>query len=317
MVVAAAVGASLAASRPSGSPRGSSTAHRPRRAPSAPAAAARGGTGARAATVTVPGGGTELDPSYFTPGSCVAFPPTSGDRHETVFIDAGHGGPDPGAIGQTSSGAPVEEAVETLPVALDTASLLRADGFRVVVSRTRQSAVARPGPGDMSGGVFTVKGEIREIGARDVCANIAHAAILVAVYFDAGGSPIDAGSVTGYDNARPFWRSSLRLATLMQRDVLAAMNAKGWQIPDDGVVSDVTLGGAPLSSGGASYGRLIVLGPAKKGFFTTPSLMPGALIEPLFITDPFEGTIAASSTGQHVIATGLAKAVGQYFAPRG
>jgi N-acetylmuramoyl-L-alanine amidase len=42
--------------------------------------------------------------------------------------------------------------------------------------------------------------------------------------------------------------------------------------------------------------------------------MPSALIEPLFITDPFEGSIAASSQGQHVIAVGLADAVEQYFA---
>jgi len=278
--------------------------------------AARSATRAGAATAAAGSraGGTALDPSIFTAGSCVAFPPTAGNRHVTVFIDAGHGGPDPGALGQTSTGRSIEEARETLPVALDTTALLRAAGYRVVVSRTRQSAVARPRPGDMNGSVFTVKGEIHEIGARDVCANLAHASILVAVYFDAGGSPLDAGSVTGYDRARPFWRSSLRLAGLVQRDVLAAMNAKGWQIPDDGVVSDVTLGGVPLSSGGAAYGHLIVLGPAKAGFFTTPSLMPGALIEPLFITDPFEGTIAASATGQRVIAAGLAKAVEQYFA---
>ena len=42
--------------------------------------------------------------------------------------------------------------------------------------------------------------------------------------------------------------------------------------------------------------------------------MPGALVEPLFITDPFEGSIAASAQGQHVIADGLAKAIDQYFA---
>jgi N-acetylmuramoyl-L-alanine amidase len=42
--------------------------------------------------------------------------------------------------------------------------------------------------------------------------------------------------------------------------------------------------------------------------------MPGTLIEPLFITDPFEGSIAASARGQHVIAGGLAKAIEQYFA---
>jgi hypothetical protein len=35
----------------------------------------------------------------------------------------------------------------------------------------------------------------------------------------------------------------------------------------------------------------------------------------LFITDPYEGTIASSAHGQQVIARGLAAAVGQYFGP--
>ena len=42
--------------------------------------------------------------------------------------------------------------------------------------------------------------------------------------------------------------------------------------------------------------------------------MPGALIEPLCVTDPFEASIAASTQGQQVIAGGLAQAVSQYFA---
>jgi hypothetical protein len=41
--------------------------------------------------------------------------------------------------------------------------------------------------------------------------------------------------------------------------------------------------------------------------------MPGAVFEPLFITDPFEGSIAASRYGQHVMAGALAKAIEQYF----
>jgi N-acetylmuramoyl-L-alanine amidase len=52
----------------------------------------------------------------------------------------------------------------------------------------------------------------------------------------------------------------------------------------------------------------MLLGPAKKGYFSTPSTMPGSLVEPLFITDPFEGSIAASGRGQRVIAAGLARA---------
>ena len=33
-----------------------------------------------------------IDPKLFSPGACVSFPPTRGDQHETVFLDAGHGG---------------------------------------------------------------------------------------------------------------------------------------------------------------------------------------------------------------------------------
>jgi len=45
--------------------------------------------------------------------------------------------------------------------------------------------------------------------------------------------------------------------------------------------------------------------------------MPGVLIEPLFLTDPFEGSIAASTQGQNVIAGAIAQAVGQYLAGQG
>lgn len=255
-----------------------------------------------------------VDKAIFQPGACIAFPPTHGDRHLTVFLDAGHGGRDPGAIGRTRSGRTVHEANLTLPVELATARLLRSDGFRVVVSRTRSTAVAPIRPGDMSGGVYTVAGATREIALRDVCANLAHASLLVGIYFDAGSSPLDAGSVTGYDRARPFWRANLRFAHLLQHDVLAAMNAHGWGIPNDGVTRDVYLGGPALSAAGARYDHLVLLGPAMAGYFTTPSKMPGALIEPLFVTDPFEASVADSAVGQRVIANGIAAAVRQYFA---
>ncbi len=121
--------------------------------------------------------------------------------------------------------------------------------------------------------------------------------------------------MTGYDTARPFSAQNLRLATLVQTDTLDAMNAQGWGIPDLGVTDDSELGGPALSTAAADYGHLLLLGPADPGFSTSPSLMPGALIEPLFITDPYEGTQADSVFGQQVIAGGLAQAIEQYFAP--
>jgi N-acetylmuramoyl-L-alanine amidase len=173
--------------------------------------------------------------------------------------------------------------------------------------------VARPQPGDESDGVYTAQGAHNEVASRDVCANLAKASILIGIYMDAGGSTQNAGSITAYDAARTFSAANLRLADLVQNAVLAEMNAQGWGIPNDGVQSDATLGGPPLSSAAATYGHLLLLGPAMPGYFDTPSEMPGALIEPLFITDPYEGSIAASTQGQRLIATGLAEAVKQYF----
>jgi N-acetylmuramoyl-L-alanine amidase len=219
----------------------------------------------------------------------------------------------------------VYEADETLAVELDTMKLLRSKGFQVVVSRTRASSVVRLLPSDVAGGVLTLKGAHDDVAARDVCANRAGAAILLGIYFDAGGTPANAGSVTAYDTARPFWRSSLELATLLQRDVVDAMDARGWSIPDEGVLPDSGLGssvptapgtGGALAADAASYDHLLLLGPAMPGYFSTPSEMPGAVIEPLYITDPFEGSIASSTPGQQVIARGIAEAVEQYFTHR-
>jgi N-acetylmuramoyl-L-alanine amidase len=270
------------------------------------------GGGEASAVAATTGAAKAVDPSFFSRGACLAFDPAVPARHLTVFLDAGHGGPDPGAVGRTESGRTIHEADETLAVELDAMALLRAGGLRVVVSRTRDSTVLRLRPGEMSGRVMTVGGSHADLLARVACANDARADVLVGIYFDAGASG-NAGCVTGYDAVRPFAAKNLRLAKLLQTDVLGAMNARGWGIPDGGVRSDVGLGSA-LTSTALSYGHLVLLGPADRGYVPAPSRMPGALIEPLFITDPFEGSIAASAGGQKVIAGAIAKAVEQYFA---
>ena len=259
--------------------------------------------------------GRAVDPSYFEPGACVEYPPASGDRHLTVFLDAGHGGLDPGGVGETQSGQTIYEADETLPVELDTMKLLRTKGFTVVVSRTEAETVIRPQPGDVSGGLFTVQGE-HDVAARDICANMAKANVLVGIYFDAGGSPYNAGAVTGYDTARTFSAQNLRLATLIQNDVLDAMKRRAGGSRTSGWSTTASSAGPHSAPRRPTTDTCCCSARPTPGGSAAPSQMPGALIEPLFITDPFEGTLAASPSGQEVIAGGLAQAIEQYLAPR-
>jgi len=275
-----------------------------------------------ATSVTHTSTASAIDPSHFAQGACMSYPPTSGNRHLTVFLDAGHGGLDPGGVGETESGSQVEESTVNLQIELDTMAILRAHGFRVVVSRTENSTVLKLGPGDTDGQLLSLQGSHDDVAARDVCANKAGADLLVGIYMDAGASAQNAGSVTTYDTDRSFSAANLKFATLLQNDVLSAMNARGWNIPNDGVVSDATEGssvGDPADGGlaaeSANYNHLLLLGPASPGYFSTPSQMPGAVIEPFFLTDPFEGSLAASTSGQEVVAKGVASAVEQYFAP--
>jgi hypothetical protein len=100
------------------------------------------------------------------------------------------------------------------------------------------------------------------------------------------------------------------------------MDAQGWAVPNDGVLTDTGLGslnGNPALGGlageAAAYDHLMLIGPPMAGFFSTPSQMPGVVVEPLYITDPFEGTLADSASDQMVIAQGIASAIEQFLAP--
>ncbi len=282
----------------------------------------KGAASAAAGTNTDARTGTAVNAHVFANGACQAFAPTRGDKNTTVFLDAGHGGLDPGALGTTESGQSVSEASLTLPMELDAMTLLRADGYRVVVSRTSDTNVLRLGPQDVSGEELSLQGAHDDVAARAVCADDAGAAVLVGIYLDAGASASNAGSLAAYDSARSFAAQNQQLAAVVEGDVLSAMNTHGWQIPNAGVVPDSQVGsvsGNPdrggIAAEAADYGHLLMLGPEQAGYFSTPSTMPGTVVEPLFITDPFEATIAASAAGQQAVAAGVAQAVEQFLSP--
>ena len=77
-------------------------------------------------------GGTALDASNFSAGACEAFSPTNGSNGKTVFLDAGHGGIDPGGVGTTESGQSIHESDVNLAIELDAPASSGPDGYRVV-----------------------------------------------------------------------------------------------------------------------------------------------------------------------------------------
>jgi N-acetylmuramoyl-L-alanine amidase len=249
------------------------------------------------------------------PGTCLAYTPLRGDRHQTVYVDPGHGGVDSGTSGATSSGATVYEKGLTVATALDLLPLLRDDGYRVVMSRIDDRLLIPGNAADVAGGILTAAGEHDDIATRIACANAAHASALVAIHFDAFSDPTVGGTETIYDSVRPFSAASARLATLAQQDVLARLHAAGWAVPDRGVQDDSNVGTPAYSSEAVAYGHLLELGPAASGWLAHPSTMPGILIEPLFLSDPAEADVADSAQGQRAIARGLAAALTTFLAP--
>jgi N-acetylmuramoyl-L-alanine amidase len=233
-------------------------------------------------------------------GACLRYAPTRGRRDLTIFLDAGHGGLDPGVVGTTAAGRSVLEKDATLGVATRLAVLLRADGFSVVMARTADTTVVKLAPSDSSLGSMSAAAEHRDLLARVACANAAGAAVLLSIHFDGFGDPSVGGTETVYDPVRPFAGSSSRLATDLQSALVAALGAS-----DRGVLTDDQLAAPTLTASGASYGHLIELGPASAGWVDDPSQMPGALVEPLFLTNPAEAQIASDPAGQETIAEAL------------
>ena len=240
-------------------------------------------------------------------GACMSFAPLD-QASKTVFIDPGHGGLDPGVVGE-SGGQTVLEKDVALAVGMRLASLLQGDGYRVVLSRTRDTSVSSLAATDSVSGALTASAVHRDLLARAACANTANASALLSIHFDAFGDPSVGGTETFYDGARSFASDNKRLASDVQRALVSALGTN-----DRGIWTDDELVAPTLTSSGSVYGHLIELGPSEAGYVDDPSTMPGALVEPLFLTNQVEVRLASSESGRQRIAGALKDGLEKYLA---
>lgn len=248
-----------------------------------------------------------LDPARYLPEGCLALGPIAGDKGRTVFLDAGHGGVDPGAPGLDPA---VQEKDLTLAIAQDAAGELRSRGYRVVLSRADDSLGSRTAPEDLVSGGLNESGQRSQLTARARCANLSGAQALVSIHLNSFDQADVRGAETLFEPDRPFGDNNRRLANLLQRDILRGFAELGRPVPDRGVRGDTTSGNGRND---VDAHDLVILGPQLPGRIDEPSAMPGALIEPLFLTNPEDAALATSPEGRQVLARAIRTALEEFL----
>ncbi|GAC1521205.1 MAG: hypothetical protein NVS2B16_28670 [Chloroflexota bacterium] len=220
-----------------------------------------------------------------------------------VVLDPGHGGSDSGAADASQT---VVEKTLTLQVAERTGAYLKAMGYRVYLTRTRDREVNLP-PRDVNH-----DGKIDhadELVARNIFANRHHADAFVSIHFDASTSPDIHGTHSYYCPDRPFRRNNQRLATLLTSSISHSLAQAHYSSPNNGTQTDVA---DVVPQDRSDYPWFLVLGPSMK-HYVVGTIMPGALVETLYLSSPRDATALHRSSTIAAIAHGYANGIRTYF----
>lgn len=241
-------------------------------------------------------------------GACVLSPGAGAkERHHqhtlVVVLDPGHGGSETGAADASQT---LVEKTLNLQVAKEAQTDLQSMGYAVYLTRTRDQAVNTP-PRDLNhdGKIDSID----DFTARTTFANRHHADVLVSIHFDGSADTSMHGTHGYYCPARPFWRSSERLATLLTSSISAAFTRAGYPSPNNGVQTDVA---DVVPQARPDYPWFLILGPSRK-HFVTGSTMPGALIETLYLSSPRDDAALHHPSIIAAAARGYANGIRAYF----
>ena len=222
--------------------------------------------------------------------------PTATPRPRTIFVDAGHGGKDPGAVHNGADGKPdLIEKELGLDVARRLGALLNGQGYAVVYARQTDAL--------LTGFDAANDRESRraEIQARVDLANNAQADLFISVHFNGFGSKDVSGTEVYYCQDRPFAAKSKALAQLTLDAMVRELAAIGYKTVNRGIHDD-------FSVQYAGY-HFFALGPAA----AQSSQMPGILGEGLFVTNDAEAALLIKDGTRQAFARAYASAIQTYF----
>ena len=251
-----------------------------------------------------------------SPAVAATRAPAAEARVPVVCLDPGHGGPDLGFTRQGDGALPaLIEKNLALQLAWDLAWQLEQRGIEVVLTRNDDVAV-NPRARDANGDGKTAKdspsdGTLDELQARIDACNAAEADLLVSMHFNGFPDPAARGYEVWYTANRPFGDKSRHAATLIYRELERRMTEAGYTGPPRGVNDDATADVAVEPHAFAAQ-HYVLTGPAIPGR-VRPSEMPGAIVEPLFLSNDEDAAFLATKSGWVAIATAYEAAIVAYF----
>lgn len=247
--------------------------------------------------------------------------PANFTRPPVVCLDPGHGGSDRGFTEFFNDGsAGLEEAVLVMQQAWDLESRLKNRGYDVVMTRDTDIDVNADGKDVNKDGRTAAHDPPRsdrnktldEIQARINVCNSAHADLLISIHINGYSTEKPRGYETWFTRERPFGGRNAEFATLAYAHLREQFAKIGYVLPADeerGVLPDST---ADVQREHPVFKHFIITGPAIPGVIT-PSAMPGAIVESLFVSNPGDAAVLTSPEGENAIVTAYENAVVEYF----
>ncbi len=237
-----------------------------------------------------------------------------------VAIDPGHGGVDLGARHFNDEGKmDFYESEVVLDIALRLARLLEEKRYGVVLTRD-DDYLLNNYVGENIGPDITGEGEVDwvdDLQMRVDLINEAKADLVLSIHLNGFDHPDKEivrqvyGTTTYYCEARPFAEKSRRFAQIVQEYVLAFLAEAGLKTYDRGAIPDST-----LAVPGEPGQHLVLLGPCEERC-VRPSQMPGALSEPVFISNPMEAEFLKRPEFLEALAATYVAAIEAYRAEVG
>jgi N-acetylmuramoyl-L-alanine amidase len=224
------------------------------------------------------------------------------DGRNLVCLDPGHGGSDRGKVREREDGTLLQEKDLVLAHALELGRRLQARGIEVVYTRTTD-VEANPDNLDVNGdgeiappdGEAT-SDEADDLQARTNVCNEANADLLVSMHYNSSENEFLNGYEVWYNDQRPFSDRSRAFASMIHQRLGPSIAEAGYPIEDHGLGVD----------------DYFVLGPAKAG--RTPSEMPGAIIEGLYLSNAADAAFVETEAATEAIVNAYEDAIVAYFA---